>query len=92
MQKYESTMVISTKQDEETIKGLVEKFKTLIETNGTLVSVDEWGKRRLAYLINKESEGYYVLFTFESNSEFPAELDRVYKITEGLLRTMIIAL
>ncbi|MEG0019916.1 MAG: 30S ribosomal protein S6 [Oscillospiraceae bacterium] len=92
MQKYESTMVISTKQDEETIKGLVEKFKTLIETNGTLVSVDEWGKRRLAYLINKESEGYYVLFTFESNSDFPAELDRVYKITEGLLRTMIIAL
>ncbi|MEG0091206.1 MAG: 30S ribosomal protein S6 [Oscillospiraceae bacterium] len=92
MQKYESTMVISTKQDEETIKGLVEKFKTLIEANGTLVSVDEWGKRRLAYLINKESEGYYVLFTFESNSDFPAELDRVYKITEGLLRTMIIAL
>lgn len=92
MQKYESMMVISTKLEETAIKGLVEKFKSLIEANGTIVSVDEWGKRRLAYLINKESEGYYVLFTFESNTDFPAELDRVYKITEGLLRTMIIAL
>ena len=92
MQKYESMVVISTKQDEEAIKGLVEKFSNLISANGTLVSVDEWGKRKLAYMINKETEGYYVLFTFESESAFPAELDRVFKITEGLLRTMIIAL
>ncbi len=92
MQKYESMVVISTKQDEEAIKGLVEKFSSLISANGTLVSVDEWGKRKLAYMINKETEGYYVLFTFESESAFPAELDRVFKITEGLLRTMIIAL
>lgn len=92
MQKYEAMVVISTKQDEEAIKGLVEKFTTLIQANGTLVSVDEWGKRKLAYLINKESEGYYVLFTFECEAAFPAELDRVFKITEGLLRTMIIAL
>ncbi|MBR5521366.1 MAG: 30S ribosomal protein S6 [Oscillospiraceae bacterium] len=92
MQKYESMVVISTKQDEEAIKGLVEKFSNLISANGTMVSVDEWGKRKLAYMINKETEGYYVLFTFESESAFPAELDRVFKITEGLLRTMIIAL
>lgn len=92
MQKYEAMVVISTKQEEEVVKGLVEKFKGLIENNGTLVSVDEWGKKRLAYMINKESEGYYVLYTFESNSDFPAELDRVFKITEGLLRSMIIAL
>ena len=92
MQKYESMVVISTKQDEEAIKGLVEKFSNLIAANGTVVSVDEWGKRKLAYMINKETEGYYVLFTFESESAFPAELDRVFKITEGLLRTMIIAL
>ncbi len=92
MQKYEAMVVISTKQEEEVVKGLVEKFKSLIENNGTLVSVDEWGKKRLAYMINKESEGYYVLYTFESNSDFPAELDRVFKITEGLLRSMIIAL
>ena len=92
MQKYESMVVISTKQDEETIKGLVEKFSSLISANGTLVSVDEWGKRKLAYMINKETEGYYVLFTFECEATFPAELGRVFKITEGLLRTMIIAL
>ena len=92
MQKYESMVVISTKQDEEAINGLVEKFSSLISANGTLVSVDEWGKRKLAYMINKETEGYYVLFTFECEAAFPAELDRVFKITEGLLRTMIIAL
>ena len=92
MQKYESMVVISTKQDEEAIKGLVEKFSSLISANGTLVSVDEWGKRKLAYMINKETEGYYVLFTFECEAAFPAELGRVFKITEGLLLTMIIAL
>ncbi len=92
MQKYESMVVLSLKQDEEAIKGLVEKFTNLIAANGTVVSVDEWGKKRLAYEINKETEGYYVLFTFECEASFPAELDRVFKITEGLLRTMIIAL
>ena len=92
MQKYEAMVVISTKQDEEAIKGLVEKFSNLISANGTLVSVDEWGKRKLAYMINKETEGYYVLYTFEAKPEFPAELSRRLKITEGLLRTMIIAL
>ncbi|MBE6887372.1 MAG: 30S ribosomal protein S6, partial [Ruminococcaceae bacterium] len=67
MQKYEAMVVISTKQEEDVVKGLVEKFKGLIEENGTLVSVEEWGKKRLAYMINKETEGYYVLYTFESN-------------------------
>ena len=76
MQKYESMIVISTKQEEDVIKGLVEKFKSLIEENGTLVSVDEWGKKRLAYMINKETEGYYVLFTYEAESVFPAEFQR----------------
>ncbi|MBR2029107.1 MAG: 30S ribosomal protein S6 [Oscillospiraceae bacterium] len=92
MQKYEAMVVISTKQEEEVIKGLVEKFTSLISENGTLVSVDEWGKKRLAYMINKETEGYYVLYTFEAKPEFPAELSRRLKITEGLLRSMIIAL
>ncbi len=92
MNKYESLVIISTKQEEDGIKALVEKFKTLIEANGNLVSVDEWGKKKLAYLINKEAEGHYVLFTFEAKADFPAELERVYKITEGLLRTNVIAL
>jgi small subunit ribosomal protein S6 len=78
------------KLGEEGIQKLIEKFKALIEKNATLDTVDEWGKRRLAYMINKESEGYYVLFNFTSNADFPAELDRRYKITDGVLRTLII--
>ena len=87
---YETVMIFSLKQGEEGINALVEKFKALIEKHATLQNVDEWGKRRLAYLINKESEGYYVLMNFESEAEFPAELDRVFKITDGVLRSMII--
>ena len=87
---YETVMIISMKKGEEGIQAIVEKFKALIEKHATLKNVDEWGKRKLAYLINKESEGYYVLFDFESEAEFPAELDRIYKITEGVMRSMII--
>ena len=89
--KYESVIVLSTKLGEDGIKAMVEKISNLISQNGTLDSVDEWGKRRLAYLINDESEGYYVMFNFTSEPSFPAELDRVYKITEGILRTLIVA-
>ena len=87
---YEVVMVFSVKQGEEATAALVEKFKTMITENATDVSVDEWGKRRLAYLINKESEGYYVLVNFTADTEFPAELDRVLGITDGVLRSMII--
>ena len=87
---YETVMIFSLKQGDEGIQALVEKFKALIEKHATLQNVDEWGKRRLAYLINKESEGYYVLMNFESEAEFPAELDRIFKITDGVLRSMII--
>ena len=72
------------------MNSIIEKFKALIEKNATLKNVDEWGKRKLAYLINKESEGYYVLFDFESTAEFPAELDRIYKITDGVMRSLSI--
>lgn len=87
---YESVMVISLRLNDEGIQSLIERFKALISENATLDSVDEWGKRRLAYQINKESEAYYVLFSFTSTAEFPAELDRRYKITDGILRSMII--
>ncbi len=90
MSKYETIMVFSLKKGEEAAKELVEKFKALVESNGTLESVDEWGKRKLAYLINYEAEGYYVLYNYEANPEFPAELDRVAKITDGVLRTLIV--
>ena len=92
LNSYETIFIIDATLDEETVTALKDKFTTLIEQNGELESVDEWGKRKLAYLINKEAEGYYVLFTFESEAAFPAELDRVSKITDGVLRSMIIAL
>ena len=87
---YETVMVFSLKNGEEAVQALVEKFKKTIEKYATLQSVEEWGKRKLAYLINKESEGYYVLMNFESEAEFPAELDRRFKITDGVLRSLII--
>ncbi len=90
MSKYETIMVFSLKKGEEAAKELVEKFKALVESNGTLESVDEWGKRKLAYLINYEAEGYYVLYNYEAEPAFPAELDRIAKITDGVLRTLIV--
>ena len=91
MAKYETMLVVSTASEEEATLALVAKFKALIEANGTIENVEEWGKRKLAYPINDETEGYYVVTTFESNPEFPAKLDRVYRITDGVLRSMIIA-
>lgn len=87
---YETVMVLSMKLGEEGIEAMINKFQDMIEKNGTLESVDKWGKRKLAYLINKEAEAYYVLFNFKSDADFPAELDRVYKITDGILRSLIV--
>ena len=90
MSKYETIMVFSLAKGEEAAKELMEKFKALLESNGTLESVDEWGKRRLAYLINDEADGYYVLYNYETKPEFPAELERIAKITDGVLRTLVV--
>lgn len=89
--KYETVFILNTKKGEEGINQLVEKFKNLISENGTVTNVDEWGKRKLAYPIEDETEGYYTLIEFEANPEFPAELDRIYNITDGVLRSLIIA-
>ena len=88
--KYEAMMIFSLKNGEENVATLVEKFKALIEKNGTVESVDEWGKRKLAYLFDDEAEGHYVLYNFESEANFPAELERVAKITDGVLRIMTV--
>ena len=86
--KYEVLYIIDPTLGEEGTAALVEKFKAMVEAEGTLVAIDEWGKRRLAYLVNDMAEGYYVLMTFESQPQFPAELERVMKITEGVMRCM----
>ncbi|HIZ17390.1 MAG TPA: 30S ribosomal protein S6 [Firmicutes bacterium] len=87
---YETVMVFSVKAGEEKAQELKEKFKTMIEEQAEEVSMDDWGKRKLAYPINYETEGYYVLFNYKSNTDFPAELDRVLNITEGVLRSLIV--
>ena len=89
--KYEAMVVFSIKNGEDNVKALVEKFKSLIESNGTLEEANEWGKRKLAYPINYETEGYYVIAQFSSEESFPAELDRVINITDGVLRSLIVA-
>ncbi len=88
--KYEATMIYSVAGGEESVNALKEKFNDLIAKNGTVENVDEWGKRRLAYLINDEAEGYYVFTTFTAEPGFPAELERIAGITEGVLRVMVI--
>lgn len=92
LNQYETIFVLSTKTlDEAALEATTEKFKQLItENGGTVESVDVWGKRRLAYPINYETEGYYVLVNFQSTADLPAELNRVYHITTGLLRSIIV--
>lgn len=89
---YEVVYIMDPALGEEAIAAMIEKFKTLVETQGTVAAIDDWGKRRLAYPINYEHEGYYVKFDFTSTPDFPAELDRIYKITEGVIRSLIVAL
>ena len=87
---YEAVFIFSLTLGEEGVAEIKEKFKSLIEQNAEIGEIDEWGKRRLAYLINDEADGFYVLYNFVGGPEFPAELDRVSKITDGVLRSMII--
>ena len=88
--KYETIFVLDAALEEEKIEALTEKFKKLIADNGTVESVDVWGKRKLAYPIDFKTEGYYVLVNFASNPEFPRELERIYGITDGVMRTIIV--
>ena len=89
MSKYEAIVVFSVKNGDD-VSALVEKFKALIEKSGTLDSVEEWGKRRLAYPINKKEEGYYVVVDFKGNPTLPKELDRRLKISDYVFRHIII--
>ncbi len=91
LKKYELVLVFSLSKGEEAVETLKAKFTDLIKANGTLGEVEEWGKRKLAYPINYETEGYYVIVQFESEESFPAELDRVINITDGVLRSLIVA-
>ena len=90
LNSYETLFVVDNSLGEEAVKSLVEKFTALIAENGTIDSVDEWGKRKLAYPINDKVEGYYVLVNFKSEGTFTLEPERVFGITEGILRSIVI--
>ena len=88
-EKYEVLYVLNPNLTEEETQAIVEKFKTLIEQNGTVDEMEEWGKRKLAYEINDLTDGYYVLVKFTSGPELPAELDRILGITDGVIRSLV---
>lgn len=90
-QKYESVMIFSLKDGEERAKELVEKFKAFIEKHdGTVESVDEWGTKTFAYPINYETQGYYAVYNYEAEPDFPAELSRVIGITDDAVRVLTV--
>ncbi len=88
-EKYEVMYIVNPNFTEEETAAVVEKFKALVEANGTLDELEEMGKQKLAYEINYLTEGYRVLMKFTSGPEFPAELDRILGITDGILRSLI---
>lgn len=90
--KYETIFIVNPTLEEAAATAVADKFKSLVEANGTNVEVEDWGKRRLAYPIEDQNEGVYTLIRFESKPEFPAELDRIYKITDGIMRSLIVCL
>jgi small subunit ribosomal protein S6 len=91
MRKYETIFILHPSLDEEAVKANIEKFKGVIENGGgTVDNVDFWGKRKLAYEIKKINEGFYTLFNFSASPELPKELDRIFRITDSVVRHIIV--
>ena len=90
MKPYELLLIITPDHDENEAEALTDQVKGIIENGGTLLKLDPWGKKRLAYPIQKRSEGYYVLYIFESAPSFVAELNQALYVIETILRYMIV--
>lgn len=90
MNKYESVIIINPNVDEEGIKALVEKFSALINSDGKVEKVEEIGKKKLAYEVKKNKEGFYVVFNFEAGASLISELERNYRITDEVIKFMTI--
>lgn len=90
MKNYESVVILTTSISDEEKEAFLTKTKDLISSNGQLTNVDEWGKKTFAYPINKQTEGYYFIFTFESNPEFIAEFERILRLDEKVLKDLVI--
>lgn len=91
MRKYETIFIAKSALTEEEFTAVLEKIKGLIEKVGTVESVDDWGNKKLAYPIDFMNEGHYVLINFEAPVDFPAELERVYNITDAIMRSMTVS-
>lgn len=87
---YECLYIVDSSLGEDGVRAIISKFNAIIEASSAVESVNEWGTRKLAYPIDDLTEGYYVLVRFESAPDFPAELDRNFNITDGILRSLII--
>ena len=90
MNKYESVVIINPNVEETKLKELIERFQTLINTDGKVEQVNELGKKKLAYEINKNKEGYYVVYDFEANPKLIAELERNYRITDEIIKFIVV--
>ncbi|MBQ8881812.1 MAG: 30S ribosomal protein S6 [Clostridia bacterium] len=91
MNKYEVLYILDAKLDDGEKDALIERFKGVVETaNGTVESVDKWGVRKLAYEINFKNEGYYVLMNFSADANTPDDLERQMRITDGVMRFIVI--
>ena len=91
MRKYEAIFIQHPSLDEEVVKANIEKFKGVIENGGgTVENVDVWGKRKLAYEIEKVNEGFYTLVEFTADPELPRELERIFRITDGVMRHIVV--
>ena len=90
MNKYESVVIIGQDVTEEGIKALIARFTDLINTDGKVENVQEVGRKKLAYEVKKNTEGYYVVFNFEAKPELIAELERNYRITDEVIKFIVI--
>ena len=90
MNKYESVVIINPNVEETALKALIERFSTLINTDGKVEQVNELGKKKLAYEIKKQKEGYYVVYDFEANPNLIAELERNYRITDEVMKFIVV--
>jgi small subunit ribosomal protein S6 len=91
MRKYELMYILKTNMEDEAKEAVVNKVKSIIDAEGKVEKVDVWGNKKLAYEIKKVKEGYYVLVNFEAAVDVPKEIERNLRITEGVLRYMIVS-
>lgn len=90
MRNYETIFIMRATVEEEARKEAINKFTSIISADGSVEKVDEWGLRKLAYEINKQREGYYVYVTFKGNPTLPMELERNFKISDDVIRFIVI--